>query len=75
MKITKTQLKQIIREELGQEMENRSTKNQLALMVHKIKTALDPVNPNMESVKSFVNQLDEYIDKLPDDIKEELAKH
>jgi len=74
MKITKRQLKQIIREELGQEMESsfhlmesRSTKDQLALMVHNIKTALDPVNPNMALVKRFVNQLDEYIDNLPDD--------
>jgi len=67
MKITKTQLKQIIQEELVQEMESRSTKNQLALMVYKIKTALDRGDPNMDSVNSLVNQLDDYIQDLPDD--------
>ena len=67
MKITKAQLKQIIKEELVQEMESRSTKNQLALMVYNIKTALDRGDPNMDSVNSLVNQLDDYIQDLPDD--------
>jgi len=67
MKITKAKLKQIIKEELVQEMESRSTKNQLALMVYNIKTALDRGDPNMDSVNSLVNQLDDYIQDLPDD--------
>jgi|10_taG_2_1085330.scaffolds.fasta_scaffold117680_2 hypothetical protein len=70
MKITKAKLKQIIKEELVQEMESRSTKNQLALMVYNIETALDRGDPNMDSVNSLISQLSNYIqDNLPDDEK------
>ena len=69
MKITKAKLKQIIKEELVQEMESRSTKNQLALMVYNIETALDRGDPNMDSVNSLISQLSDYIQDLPDDEK------
>jgi len=69
MKITKAKLKQIIQEELVQEMESRSTKNQLALMVYNIETALDRGDPNMDSVNSLISQLSDYIQDLPDDEK------
>ena len=48
-------------------MKSRSTKNQLELMVYNIKTALDMEDPNMGSVNRLVNQLDDYIQDLPDD--------
>ena len=70
MKITKTQLKRIIKEELVQEKRNMVKKN-LAMGTHKIKTALDRIDPNMDSVKMLVNALDDYITDLPEDLPDD----
>ena len=70
MKITKTQLKRIIKEELAQEKRNM-VKRKLAIGTYRIKTALDKTVPDMDSVKRLVNALDDYITDLPEDLPDD----
>tara|TARA_R110000737_G_scaffold247675_1_gene257769 strand:+ start:778 stop:1878 length:1101 start_codon:yes stop_codon:yes gene_type:complete len=72
MKITKSKLAQIIKEELAQEKRNMVKRN-LESGVYKIKTALDRRDPNMDSVKMLVNALDDYITDLPEDLPDDTA--
>jgi hypothetical protein len=70
MKITKTQLKRIIKEELVQEKRNMVKRN-LAIGTYKIKTVLDKRVPDMDSVKRLVNALDKYIEDLPEELPDD----
>jgi len=66
VKITKSQLKKIIKEELSIQEQERSLKNQLAVMVSQAKGALGA--GNAEKAGASLNQLEEFVDQLPDNL-------